>query len=131
VTALYVHEQELEGRTWRLSHEALDKLAAAREASMERARAWLANLVHDLPGAARVSPLVVSGSAARKVPALSEKADLVVMGKQGRSMLGELFLGSVTRRTLGEARCDVLVVPSRAQPGRGVRDEGGDTPPQR
>ena len=36
--------------------------------------------------------------------------DLIVMGKQGRSMLEEVLVGSVTRHVLGNSRCDVLVV---------------------
>jgi nucleotide-binding universal stress UspA family protein len=37
--------------------------------------------------------------------------DLIVMGKQGRTFLGEFFLGGVTRHTVARARCDVAVVP--------------------
>jgi nucleotide-binding universal stress UspA family protein len=36
---------------------------------------------------------------------------LIVMGKQGRSWLSEHVLGSVTRRVLERAECDVVVVP--------------------
>ena len=36
---------------------------------------------------------------------------LIVMGKQGRSWLSEQVLGSVTRRVLERADCDVVVVP--------------------
>ncbi|MBK9154331.1 MAG: universal stress protein [Chloracidobacterium sp.] len=42
------------------------------------------------------------------------KADLVVVGSQGRSALKRLFLGSVSRRVLSEASCSVRVV--RTQP---------------
>ena len=35
--------------------------------------------------------------------------DLIVMGRQGRHALGELMLGSTTRRVLAECRADVLV----------------------
>ena len=38
-------------------------------------------------------------------------ADLIVAGKQGRSTLGSFLLGSVSRRVLSEATCDVLIVP--------------------
>lgn len=37
--------------------------------------------------------------------------DLIVVGKQGRSTLGEFLLGSVSRRVLAESDCDVLIVP--------------------
>lgn len=39
------------------------------------------------------------------------EADLIVAGKQGRSTLGEFLLGSVSRRVLAEATCDLLIVP--------------------
>lgn len=42
-------------------------------------------------------------------------ADLIVAGKQQRSTLGEVLLGSVSRRVLAECRCDMLIVP---QPGK-------------
>ncbi len=38
-------------------------------------------------------------------------ADLLVVGKQGRSALGDLALGSVSQRALSDVGCDVLVVP--------------------
>jgi len=39
-------------------------------------------------------------------------ADLIVVGKHGRSFLTDTLLGSVTSWLLAEAPCDVLVVPS-------------------
>jgi nucleotide-binding universal stress UspA family protein len=53
-------------------------------------------------------PRVILAAAQRK------KADLIAIGKQGRSMLGRLLVGSVTRHVLGECRCDVLVVRRRS-----------------
>jgi len=38
-------------------------------------------------------------------------ADLIVMGKYGRTFIGEFFLGGVTRHTVARAQCDVAVVP--------------------
>lgn len=43
--------------------------------------------------------------------ALVPGIDLVVAGKQGRSTLGGFLLGSVSRRILSGADCDVLIVP--------------------
>lgn len=40
------------------------------------------------------------------------QSNLIVMGKQGRSWFSEFLLGSVTRRTIELAPCDVLVVPT-------------------
>jgi nucleotide-binding universal stress UspA family protein len=43
--------------------------------------------------------------------AAANQCTLIVMGKQGRSWLSEHVLGSVTRRVLERATCDVVVVP--------------------
>lgn len=53
----------------------------------------------------------VHGPAAKSIldHAAEHAIDLIVMGKHGRSRLDELFLGSVTRRVLTVAECDVLV----------------------
>lgn len=42
--------------------------------------------------------------------AQAQSADLIILGKQGRSRAEELFLGSVTRHILAGSTCDVLVV---------------------
>ncbi|MBS0017160.1 MAG: universal stress protein [Arthrospira sp. SH-MAG29] len=41
---------------------------------------------------------------------LSWNADLVVMGRRGRSELAELFLGSVSNHVIHHLRCSVLIV---------------------
>jgi nucleotide-binding universal stress UspA family protein len=41
-------------------------------------------------------------------------ADLVAVGKQGTSLLGDMFLGSTTSCMIAHAPCDVLGVPSAA-----------------
>lgn len=40
------------------------------------------------------------------------QSNLIVMGKQGRSWWSEFLLGSVSRRTIELAPCDVAIVPS-------------------
>lgn len=67
--------------------------------------------------AARVSRTITHGYPPRLI-AETEKdigADLVVIGKHGRSALEDLLLGSVTLHTLASADCDVLVVPVTAR----------------
>ncbi len=41
----------------------------------------------------------------------SISADLIVLGKQGRSPLHNFIFGSVAERVVGRAKCPVLVVP--------------------
>lgn len=43
--------------------------------------------------------------------------DLIVIGKQGRSALGDLLLGSTTRMVMLESSADVLISVSREPPG--------------
>lgn len=40
-----------------------------------------------------------------------EDTDLIVVGRQGRSRIEDMLLGSVSRRVLAEAEADVLVLP--------------------
>lgn len=60
----------------------------------------------------RCSRVVEHGSAALLILAKEAEhdADLIVIGKHGRSMVEEALLGSVTRHILADAKCDVLVV---------------------
>jgi len=76
--------------------------SAAREL-VERARA------HGLV----VSLLVWVGDPAESLidAAMSEGADLIVLGSHGRGPIGRLFLGSVSRQVLRDAPVPVVVVP--------------------
>ncbi len=42
-------------------------------------------------------------------------ADLIVMGRRGKTGLKKLLIGSVTKRVIGQAPCSVLVVPRDAK----------------
>ena len=42
------------------------------------------------------------------------KADLIIMGRRGRTGLKRLLVGSVAKRTIGHAPCNVLVIPRNA-----------------
>jgi nucleotide-binding universal stress UspA family protein len=44
-------------------------------------------------------------------------ADLIVVGKEGQSAIGDFLLGSVAQRLVSDAQCDVLVIPRAALPG--------------
>jgi nucleotide-binding universal stress UspA family protein len=66
---------------------------------------------------------VLAGTPSRQLIQKAErwKADLIVVGSQGRSVLGRLFLGSVSKKVAEEARCSVRVAR------RGV-ERGHDAP---
>lgn len=61
---------------------------------------------------------VACGNAKALIAAKAEElgADLIVLGKHGRSFTGELLLGGVTRHTVARAKCDVTVVPEYPRP---------------
>jgi nucleotide-binding universal stress UspA family protein len=57
-------------------------------------------------------------------------ADLIVIGRTGKSFLAREILGSVALRVVKVARCDVLVVAWRASAGcRAAPGTRGVTPP--
>lgn len=91
-----------------------DEIAAIRAAVEERTLAWLSELKRGLDGADGADTRVEFGNPRRAILAAADRqgADLIVMGKQGRSKVLEMFVGSHTRRVLDQATCDVLVAPS-------------------
>ena len=117
ITLLHAFEVEFEGMLWRAAVPS-EQIAALRAEAAQRAHAWLDKLTEGVEGAEGVGTLADHGSAGRVVLDVADRvdADLVVMGKQGRAAAGELFLGSVTRRVLAEAKCDVLVAPASREP---------------
>lgn len=82
--------------------------AASRFASLEppklRQGQWRLSIAEGDP-----TPVILDEAA-------TARADLIVIGKQGRSAWHEFLLGSVTRRVLATAECDVLVVPPADRP---------------
>jgi nucleotide-binding universal stress UspA family protein len=94
-----------------IEKEVIDKF---RLEARDQALTNLANLLEKtLPADPQVSTSVDHGEARTLIPveAANRGADLIVIGKHGRSLLGEFFLGGATRTTLARAKCDVLVVP--------------------
>ncbi|QJR14805.1 universal stress protein [Usitatibacter palustris] len=113
VTLVHAFEVEFEGML-RRSAVSSERIAQLRSDGAQRAQAWLESLTQGLEAAEAVGIIVERGPASSVVLDLARRvdADLIVMGKQGRSVAGEIFLGSVTRHVLAESRCDVLVVPA-------------------
>jgi nucleotide-binding universal stress UspA family protein len=111
ITLLHAFEWPYEGKLrfagvpeWEIARYMIE---ARHQAMME-----LNGLVADSGAEAfSIGREVVHGPTAKSIleHAARHGTDLIVMGKHGRSRLGELFLGSVTRHVLSEAQCDVLV----------------------
>ena len=59
----------------------------------------------------RLRSVIEHGDATRIILEQEEMSDpdLIVIGKHGESVMGELLLGSVARHVLSNSRCDVLV----------------------
>ena len=58
-----------------------------------------------------VTAMLVEGAPASVLCAAGQDADLLVVGARGRSRVGALLLGSVSRQVVAHAPCPVLVVP--------------------
>jgi nucleotide-binding universal stress UspA family protein len=56
--------------------------------------------------------LVIRGAAPEAILGAAEGAELIVVGSRGRSGLGELLLGSVSRDVVRNSSIPVVVVPS-------------------
>ena len=71
----------------------------------------VAALCHET-GDARLEPVVREGKPAHEIvdAAREQAAEVIVIGRQGRSRLDTLFVGSVTERVLRKASCHVLTV---------------------
>jgi len=112
ITLLHAFDVPFEGKLW-LAGVSEASIQHYRDEARRQALSRMGELAQDLgAGARRLQHLVEHGDARRiilqKEQALN--ADLIVIGKHGRSMMEELFLGSVTERVLSDSKCDVLVV---------------------
>jgi nucleotide-binding universal stress UspA family protein len=112
LTALHVFELPFEGKLW-LANIAEDEIHRLRAQARAEALRALIDLAASIgPDGERFTPAVEHGHAARSILARAGQldADLIVIGKHGRSKFEELLIGSVTRHVLSDARCDVMVV---------------------
>lgn len=83
------------------------------------------------PAGAELSTTAVTGSPAGEVISRARETDVdaVALGSHGRSFVGRLLLGSVSRKVLRAASSSVLVIPAGAlEPGseRASEDGGGE-----
>lgn len=111
-SALHAFEVPIEGKL-RIAGVREDHVLEYRRQARERALAEMRGLL--APLGERTSALVVHGYPPHVIARTQGElgADLVAIGKHGRSALQDLLLGSVTLRTLASVGCDVLVAPAR------------------
>lgn len=76
------------------------------------AKSKMDELIDEL-GDPQIHPLIEQADPRNSIVSQAQDQDcqLIVVAKQGRSWLSDLVIGSVTRRVLEHAACDVLVVP--------------------
>lgn len=109
----HAHSDRYEGTLFLADapREAIEKhRAATRSKALENVTGLVGKA---LPGDPRVTWSIEDGDAKFLISeeARRQGADVIVMGKHGRSLLGELFLGSVTHASVARAHCDIAVVP--------------------
>lgn len=84
-----------------------------RSLAKQDAEDKMEELVMAVGGHDQVSHLVLYGNVLQIIDdyVSQHHPDLIIMGKQGRSNLENMLLGKITRNTINETTCDVLVVP--------------------
>lgn len=117
LNVLHAFEVPFEGKM-RFAGVAEDSILKFRQQARGQARAQMDALLAGagLP-AGRLTRHLAHGYAPALIARAQQEigADLVAIGKHGRSALEDLLLGSVTLHTLAMAPCDVLVVPARGR----------------
>ncbi len=117
LSVLHAFDVPFEGKL-RVSGVAEEDVLRYRRQAREQARSGMEALLGK--AGEGVQRLVAHGYPSKVIPRIQAEigADLVAIGKHGRSALEDLLLGSVTLHTLAAADCDVLVVPARAARAR-------------
>ena len=117
ITVVHAFDVPFAHQQW-LADASNERIARWRELARERIGAELHQFVSAREGgAARWRELTRQGDAVPVVLGTAQEidADLIVVCKHGRSLVEETLIGSVSRRILANARCDVLVVPPRSE----------------
>lgn len=112
MTIVHAFRVPFEGRL-RIAGAAEESILAYSEEEREEAVKRIKDLIRSSgDDAFRMSSVVERGDISRVILAQAQKssADLIVIGKHGRSMVEEWLLGGVTRHVLAGSTCDVLVV---------------------
>ena len=117
ITIVHAFRVPFEGKL-RIAGVADDSILAYCEEERQEAVKNVKELIRGSDDDAhRISYAVERGNVSRVILAQEEQlsADLIVIGKHGRSMVEEWLLGGVTRHVLAGSKCDVLVVHERTK----------------
>ena len=99
-----------------VEHEGLGESILKQELAKAQAHLDGIKAQADAAGVACETHLVQGNHVDREIVDLAEriKADVIVMGRRGRRGLARLMLGHATAQVIGQAHCNVLVVPRAA-----------------
>lgn len=117
ITIIHAFRVPFEGRLW-MAGAAGETIQEYCEEERQEAVRKIRGLIHGFKDDAyRISFAVERGGVSRVILAKEEElsADLIIIGKHGRSMVEEWLPGSVTRHVLAGSKCDVLVVHERSE----------------
>ncbi len=111
LTLVHALDTSVEGKLW-LAGVSDERMRAHRARAHDQAMAQADELIRRAGiQRPRVAVVVEADDAARLVlaTAAARDVDLVVIGRQGQSLLADFLLGSVTRHVVTGAGCDVLI----------------------
>jgi uncharacterized protein len=100
-----------------VEHEALGESILKQELAQAQAHLDGIKAEAAAAGVACETHLVQGNHVDREIVDLAEqiRADIIVMGRRGRRGLARLMLGHATAQVIGQAHCNVLVVPRAAR----------------
>jgi len=100
-----------------VEHEALGESILKQELEMAQSHLDGIKAQADAAGVACETHLVQGNQIHEEIVDLADriKADVIIMGRRGRRGLARLMLGHATAQVIGQAHCNVLVVPRAAQ----------------
>ena len=130
LTAVYIWSAEtaLTGYGWDPSSP--ERLERWRERARLRLAEVVAGYAEQFPGVV-VRQRVLDGPVVSRLLQASREADLLVVGRHGKSHLGSFALGGVARSCMAEASCPVVVTPTMQPPKREsptIRQVSSSTP---
>lgn len=100
-----------------VEHEALGESILKQELGLAQAHLDQIKAQADAAGVASETHLIEGNQVDEEILDLAErlKVDVIVMGRRGRRGLARLMLGHATTQVIGQAHCNVLVVPRAAR----------------